>query len=145
VQTALAESLYKNLKLGQEVKVEIDGQEKPLSAKVARLSPAADPMTHSYTVKLDVSAAGLKSGTFARVLFPTGKQNVLALPQTAVLNRAGITGVFVVDAQGVAQYRMIRTGKSIESQIEVLSGLNPGERVVIDHAQAVNNGDKITE
>ncbi|MDP2786924.1 MAG: efflux RND transporter periplasmic adaptor subunit [Pseudomonadota bacterium] len=145
VQTAVSDDLYKGIRLGQEVMVEIDGQDQPVSAKVARLSPAADPMTHTYTVKLDVAAPGLKSGAFARVLFPTGKRSVLAVPAAAVLDRAGITGVFVVDAQGTAQYRMLRVGKSQGGLVEVLSGLNPGERVVTGNAQAVNNGDKVSE
>jgi RND family efflux transporter MFP subunit len=143
VQTAVAESLYQNIRLGQEVMVEIDGQAAPLKAKVARLSPAADPMTHTYQVKLDVAGAGLKSGAFARVLFPTGTRSVLALPPAAVLDRAGIVGVFVVDAEGKAQYRMVRVGQSVGEQVEILSGLNVGDRVVIGNAQAVNNGDKV--
>jgi len=144
VQTAVSEDLYKGIKLGDSVMVEIDGQDKPISAKVARLNPAADPMTHTYTIKLDLTAAGLRSGAFARVLFPTGKRSVLAVPAAAVLDRAGITGVFVVDAQGVAHYRMVRLGKAADGMVEVLSGLNPGERVVTGNAQAVNNGDKVS-
>ena len=144
VQTAVSETLYKGIRQGQSVMVEIDGLDQPVSAKVARLSPAADPMTHTYTIKLDVTSPGLKSGVFARVLFPTGKRSVLALPEAAVLERAGITGVFVVNAEGAAQYRMVRVGKAGDGQVEVLSGLNPGERVVTSNAQAVNNGDKIS-
>ncbi len=144
VQTAVSDDLYKGIRLGQEVMVEIDGQDQQVAAKVARLSPAADPMTHTYTVKLDVAAPGLKSGAFARVLFPTGKRSVLAVPVAAVLDRAGIAGVFVLDAQNVAQYRMVRTGKAEAGLVEVLSGLNPGERVVTGNAQAVNNGDKVS-
>jgi RND family efflux transporter MFP subunit len=144
VQTAVAEDLYKGIRLGQEVMVEIDGQTKPVSAKVARLSPAADPMTHTYPIKLDLAAPGLRSGSFARVLFPTGKRSVLAVPVAAVLDRAGITGVFVVDAQGAAQYRMVRVGQAAGGLVEVLSGLNAGERVVTGNAQAVNNGDKVS-
>jgi RND family efflux transporter MFP subunit len=143
VQTAVSEELYRGIKIGQSVMVEIDGQDKALSAKVARLSPAADPMTHTYTIKLDVAAPGLRSGAFARVLFPTGKRSVLVVPVEAVMDRAGITGVFVVDAQGSAQYRMVRLGKPEGGLVEVLSGLNPGERVVIGNAKAVNNGDKV--
>lgn len=144
VQTAVSESLYQGIRLGQSVMVEIDGQDKAVSGKVANLSPAADPMTHTYMVKLDVVAPALKSGAFARVLFPTGQRSVLAVPVDAVLERAGITGVFVVDAQNVAQYRMVRTGRPQAGMVEVLSGLNSGERVVTGNAQAVNNGDKVT-
>jgi RND family efflux transporter MFP subunit len=145
VQTAVSEDLYRGIRLGQEVMVEIDGQDKPVSAKVGRLSPAADPTTHTYSIKLDIAAPGLRSGSFARVLFPTGKRSVLAVPAAAVLDRAGITGVFVIDAQGAAQYRMVRVGKAAGGLVEVLSGLTTGERVVTGNAQAVNNGDKVSE
>lgn len=144
VQTNVGEDLYKSIKQGDGVMVEIDGQDKPVSAKVARLSPAADPMTHTYMVKLDLAAPGLKSGGFARVLFPTGKRMVLALPRAAVLDRAGIVGVFVVDAQGIAQYRMVRLGTEVDGMVEVLSGLAAGDRVVTGNAEAVNNGVKVS-
>jgi len=143
VQTSVPEALFKTLKPGQAVQVEVDGLDKAVAAKVARLSPAADPMSHTYMVKLDVAAPGLQSGAFARVLFPTGSKRVLAVPRAAVLERAGITGVFVVDAQGIAQYRMVRTGTEVDGQVEILSGLNPGERVVTGNAGVVNNGDKV--
>lgn len=143
VQTSVPEALFKTLKPGQAVQVEVDGQDKAIVAKVARLSPAADPMSHTYGVKLDVAAVGLQSGAFARVLFPRGSKLVLAVPKAAVLERAGITGVFVVGADGLAQYRMVRTGAVVDGQVEILSGLNPGERVVTGNAQAVNNGDKV--
>jgi RND family efflux transporter MFP subunit len=143
VRGSVSDDLYRGLKLGAQVMVEVDGQDKVVAAKVSQLAPAADPMTHTYTVKLDIAAPGLKSGTFARILFPTGKRTVLAVPEAAVLDRAGIVGVFVVDAQGAAQYRMVRLGKKEGGLVEVLSGLNPGDKVVTGNAQAVNNGDKV--
>lgn len=144
VRGSVSEDIHRGLKLGAQVMVEVDGQDQAVAARVARLAPAADPMTHSYTVKLDIAAPGLKSGAFARILFPTGKRTVLAVPEAAVLERAGIVGVFVVDAQGAAQYRMVRLGKQEGGLVEVLSGLNSGDRVVTGNAQAVNNGDKIS-
>lgn len=143
VATAVSEALYRGIKAGDVVSVEVDGLDKPVSATVARLNPAADPMSHSYTIKLDLAAPGLRSGAFARVLFPTGRRRVLTVPRAALLERAGIPGVFVVDAQGMALYRMVRLGQEAEGRVEVLSGLNPGERVVTGNAAAVNNGDKV--
>lgn len=143
IQTSVPATLYAGLRLGAPVQVEIDGQAAPVTAKVANLSPAADPMTHTHLVKLDVSAPGLKSGAFARVLFATGKESVLRVPAEAVLNRAGIEGVFVVDDQGIAHYRMVRTGRAEQGQVVILSGLAAGDKVVTGNAQAVNNGNKI--
>lgn len=143
VQTSVPDGIYQGLRQGAPVRIEIDGLDQAVEGKVARLSPAADPMTHSHLVKIDVAAANLRSGSFARVLFPSGKQNVLRVPSGAVLNRAGIEGVFVVDAQGVAQYRMVRTGRIDGDQVEILSGLSAGDRVVTGNAGALNNGDRV--
>jgi len=143
VQTAVSEAIYSGLKLGARIKIEVDGQVQPVEGAVARLSPAADPVAHTHLVKLDVSAPSLRSGAFARVLFPTGRQAVLQVPQEAVLNRAGITGVFVLDAKGVADYRMVRSGRTDHGQVEILSGLAAGDRVVTRNASAVNNGDLV--
>lgn len=143
VQTSVPESIYAGLKLGDAVKVEIDGQAQPVEAKVSRLSPAADPVAHTHLVKLDIDAKGLRSGAFARVLFPAGEQTLLQVPQEAVLNRAGITGVFVVGDKGVAEYRMVRTGRTDNGQVEILSGLSAGDRVVTKNAAAVSNGDLV--
>jgi RND family efflux transporter MFP subunit len=144
VQTSVDENVFRTLKPGQAVTVDIDGHAGAVTARVARISPAADPMTHTYTVKLDLPAVGgVKSGSFARVRFEQGRRTALTVPQSAVLDRAGITGVFVVDASGSAQFRMIRTGRSDDGRIEVVSGLVAGERVVTGNAQALQNGDRV--
>ena len=143
VQTSVSEAIFRHLSLGMAVDVEIEGQPKLLTAKVARLLPSADPVAHTYPVKLDIDAPGLRSGTFARVLFTTGTRQVLAIPAKAVIQRAGIKGVFVVDSQGLAQYRMVRTGAQVDGMIEVLSGLQIGERVVTEGASQMQNGDKV--
>jgi RND family efflux transporter MFP subunit len=142
VQTAVPESVFKTLTAGQTVDIEVDGQTDRLKSRIARLSPAADPMTHTYLVKLDLQAK-VKSGTFARVLFPAGQTRSLRVPQTALQNRAGIIGVFVLNAQGIAQYRMVRTGTISNNSVEILSGLNAGDRVVTDQAATINNGDQV--
>lgn len=143
VQTSVSEAIFRHLQLGMTVDVDIDGQPKALAGKVARLSPSADPVAHTYPVKLDVEAAGLRSGAFARVLFTTGTRTALAVPAKAVIQRAGIKGVFVVNAEGIAQYRMVRTGTQVNGQLEILSGLQAGERIVSEGAGQMQNGDKV--
>ena len=142
VQTHVPEAVFKTLTAGQTVDIEVEGQANNLKGRVARLSPAADPVTHTYLVKLDIQAK-TKSGAFARVLFPAGQSRSLRVPQTALQNRAGIVGVFVLDAQGIAQYRMVRTGAASHNGVEILAGLKAGERVITDGAASLNNGDQV--
>lgn len=144
VQTSVAGDVYAQLKLGTAVAIQAQGQGSDIEGKVANLVPSADPVTHSHLVKIDLPRdAGLRSGSFVQVAFTLGQREGVRVPASAVLTRAGITGVFVVDAQGLASYRMVRTGSASAGQLEILAGLNPGERVVITSATALQNGDKV--
>lgn len=143
IQTHVPEAVFNTLKVGDKVRVEVDGQPEAVQASVALLSPAADPVTRLFMVKLNAGASGLRSGLFARALFPQGERQVLGVPAAAVLTRAGITGVFVVNAGGLAEFRMVRLGAVHEGLVEVQAGLNAGERVVIGGAEKLESGDKV--
>ncbi len=144
IETQVPEHLFKTLKPGNEVPVEVDGIEGTLTARVARLSPAADPVSRTFLVKLDVAAPGLRSGLFARALFPLGAREALTVPETAWVRRAGIDGVFVVDADDVARFRMVRFGERRGGRVEVQAGLVAGERVVSSgELDRLESGDKV--
>ncbi|HEY8905485.1 MAG TPA: efflux RND transporter periplasmic adaptor subunit [Rhodoferax sp.] len=145
VQTSVSNEVFSQLKLGTEVGLSAEGQSANVVGKVANLVPSADPMTHSHLVKIDLPKnSSLRSGSFVQVAFQLGERDGLRVPESAVQNRAGITGVFVVDAQGIAKYRMVRTGTVSAGQVEILAGLNPGEKVVSTSKAALQNGDKVT-
>jgi RND family efflux transporter MFP subunit len=144
VQTSVANDVFSQLKLGTSVAIQAERQGADIIGKVANLVPSADPVTHSHLVKIDLPKdANLRSGSFVQVAFALGQREAVQVPVAAVLTRAGITGVFVVDAQGIANYRMVRTGSASAGQVEILAGLNPGERVVTSSATALQNGDKV--
>lgn len=144
IETQVPEHLFKTLKLGAEVPVEVDGVDGALKARVGRLSPAADPVSRTFLVKLDIAASGLRSGLFARALFPLGAREVLTVPENAWVRRAGIDGVFVVDADNVARFRMVRFGERRGGRVEVQAGLVAGERVVTGgEIDRLETGDKV--
>jgi len=145
VRAAVPESVYRSLKLGDTVQVEVDGQAQPLSATVSRMTPTADPQAHTYPVTLDIAASGLRSGAFARVLFPQATRQTLLIPQAALMDRAGIRGVFVLDKDGIAHYRMVRSGTvQADGLVEVLAGVVAGERIAIGQADVMlQNGDRV--
>ncbi len=144
VQTSVAREVFAQLKPGSVVAIRVDGRDGEIAGKVVNLVPAADPVTHSHLVKIDLPQGhGLNSGSFVQVAFPLGEREGIRVPVSAVLERAGITGVFVADAQGVVQYRMVRTGAASGGKVEIQAGLNPGERVVTSATAALQNGDKV--
>jgi multidrug efflux pump subunit AcrA (membrane-fusion protein) len=65
------------------------------------------------------------------------------LPQAAVVERGQLQGVYVVGPDGIARFRLIRTGGAQQGAIEVLSGLTPGERVIVAGLEQVKDGARI--
>lgn len=143
IETQVPEDVLGRLRPGLAVPVEIDGVDGQVEGRVARISPAADPVSRTFLVKLDVAAKGLRSGAFARVLFPAGVRTALAVPAKALVNRAGIDGVFVLGQDGIAQFRMVRRGAEVGGLVEIQAGLAAGERVVVEGADKLESGDKV--
>ncbi len=143
VETQVPEAILAGIKPGQAIQVEVDGLAQPIEARVARISPAADPVSRTFLVKLDIAGDGLRSGTFARALFPLQTRQAIAIPASALVQRAGIEGVFVVDGGGVARFRMVRSGAQHAGRVEIQAGLEVGERFVAEGAERLSSGDRV--
>ncbi len=99
--------------------------------KISQIVPAADPASRSFLVKIELpSDARLRSGLFGRARFPRGARSALLLPHAAIVERGQLRGVFVVDANQIAQLRYVTLGMVSGGQVEVLSGLQSGEKLV---------------
>jgi RND family efflux transporter MFP subunit len=100
------------------------------------LLPTADPGTHTAQIRLDLPATvgNLAPGTFARVWLPMQGAATprLYVPASAVVRRAEMTGVYVLDAKGHPILRQVRLGRAVDDRVEVLSGVGAGERVALD-------------
>ena len=145
LEAAVEESQIGKIKLKDRARVKIDaigGEE--LDGTVAEILPAADPMSRSYTVKIDVqSAQPLRSGLYGTARFLRGQRQAITVPANAIFQRGQLTGVFVVDGANVARLRLIKTGKPYGDRMEVLSGLNDGERIAVDGIAKLNDGVKV--
>jgi RND family efflux transporter MFP subunit len=137
--------LAATLRPGFAAKAAVDGQPTPLPAVVRSISPGGDPTTHRFDVRADLgSAAGLRSGLFARLVLPSAAAPArLTIPSRAVMERGGLSGVFVV-AEGKARLRWIAVGDLSGDQTEVRAGLEAGERVASDPA-GLSDGTPVTE
>lgn len=101
--------------------------------------PAADVRTHATQARLGLPAnlKGVYPGMFARARFVIGRGTKLAVPASAVVRRGEVTAAYVVDATGAVRLRQLRLGEPVgENHIEVLAGLDAGERVALDPVKA---------
>ncbi len=118
--------------------IEVPSLNRWIKATSAVVQPVADNRTHSTQVRVYLPAkeTGLYPGMFVRAHFVIGNVKKLVIPASAVLRRSEVVGAFVVTAQG-AKLRQIRVGESaMEGYVEVLSGLNEGEKVALDPVAA---------
>jgi len=106
-----------------------------------QLLPTVDAASHTAQIRLILPAgnaanmAGVTPGMFARVWLPTTGSTAqtdterLFLPNSAILRRAEMTGVYVLDAQGQPRLRQVRLGRATGDLVEILSGVRKGEQV----------------
>jgi multidrug efflux pump subunit AcrA (membrane-fusion protein) len=142
LEAVVDEVLVQRIKQGDKVPVLLDaigtGQ---LDGVVVELVPSADPSSRTFLVKIDLpQTPGIKTGMFGRASFSAGQRETLAVPAAAVFERGQLTGVYVVGEDGVASLRLITTGKRRGDRVEVLGGLDPGERIVVDGTDRVTDG-----
>jgi membrane fusion protein, multidrug efflux system len=101
-----------------------------------QLLPAVDAATHTQELRLELphGMAVAAPGMFARVWLPVGEaaQERLFVPTRAVLHRAELTAVYVLDPRGRPLLRQVRLGRPDGERIEVLSGVSANERVALD-------------
>jgi membrane fusion protein (multidrug efflux system) len=129
--------------LGAKLHVVIDATGEKCVGEVGEVVPAADPASRSYLVKINLQCRQpLKSGMFGRAQFLRGERFAIFVPKNAVHERGQLTYVFVA-GDGRAQMRLVKTGKSYLDAVEILSGLQSGERIVISSEQELTDGSPI--
>lgn len=144
-ETAVTEKQVTPIRVGDAVAVRIDGLDAPLAGRVQRVVASADPVTRSYPVTIALpETAGLLPGMFGRADFVVGVTAVPLVPASALVERGGLQGVFVVDDAGTARFRWLRLGRAWPDRVEATAGLVPGERIVAVAEPALREGDAVT-
>ena len=145
VDLELPEGHILSVRTGDTVAVRVPGLiDEPLEGTVATIVPAADTKSRSFLVKVRLpDAANLRSGVFARVAVPIGTGRMILVPTSAVVHEGQLTGIYIVDPDQIARFRLIRTGRSLGKTIEVLSGLQEGARFVVAPPPGFSDGAKV--
>ena len=134
LEAIVPESALKAVRHGGRLDVRLDALGgRTLPGTVAEVSPQGDAGTHSFKVKIDLPRrVGAKSGMFGRSDIRTGTEEQILVPKAAVVEREGLSYVHILGDRQPPQLRLITIGEGMNGMIPVLSGLQPGERVVAD-------------
>jgi RND family efflux transporter MFP subunit len=146
LEISVPEKIAAVLKRGQGIMTSIESAaQNPIRSEVAEVVPQADTTTHSFLVKLRLDQnQNLKSGQFGRAQIQTGTSKKITVPESVTWEREGMHYAFVVNKDGLARLRIVTLGEIGGGRYEVLSGLVPGEKVVLQPAK-VKDGMKVLE
>ncbi|MFO1511847.1 MAG: efflux RND transporter periplasmic adaptor subunit [Verrucomicrobiota bacterium] len=143
LEADVPEAVVGKLTLGDKLPVRISAVGKELEGVVSEIAPAADPNSRTFLVKLDLpSTAGLRAGQFGRVAMPVGETTALRVPTSAVVQRGQMEIVFIV-IDGKAQLRLVKTGKRIGGEVELVSGVSAGEKIVVENVGGLLDGQPV--
>lgn len=134
LHATVAEGDVRSVSLGDKISVVIDALgEQALDGVVGQILPAGDSHTHTFTVKVDLPAEpGLKTGMFGRFQLEKGTRKTILVPWTAVVDRGELTSVYIVGSDQIARLRWVKVGRRLDQEVEILSGVNAGESVLLD-------------
>jgi RND family efflux transporter MFP subunit len=130
LEVTVDESDVRLVRIGQSAPVNIAGITE-IPGKVVQMVPAADPGSRSFLVKIELPKdPHLRSGLFGRAQFPRGERSALLIPRAAVVERGQLQGVYILDSEQIAGMHYVTLGRTSGQQVEVLSGLEGGEKII---------------
>jgi RND family efflux transporter MFP subunit len=132
------------IRVGLEVRVRPSGSDTPVTGRVAEIIPMLNPAAHTVQFKVDLppTFSGM-TGQYAPVQVPAGERKALLVPRAALRETGQLTNLFVVDGSSRARLRLVKTAPFDETRVEVLSGIDAGEKIVAAPGDAVTDGSPL--
>jgi RND family efflux transporter MFP subunit len=151
VLVQVSELALSGVRVGQPATVTLDAfPDQEFSGRVSRISPAADPTARLIPIEVTIPNAGdrIGSGLLARVQFTQSTSNPLVVPQSAleVAGEDNSTTIFVVQREGdqaTAIARRVQIGNAANGLVEIRSGLQPGEAIVVRSSGSLRDGQAV--
>lgn len=133
LEAAVPESLNRFIKVGDPLIVRIDAHQCQTDGVVEEIVPSADIGSRTFITKVSVPCQlGMYEGMFGRIIIPIGKRKTFLIPSTSVYNVGQLEMVKVITPENHIEKRVVKTGKSYDKEIEILSGLKNNEKIVLN-------------
>ncbi len=143
VVVSVPETVADTLRSDAAAVLEIPAASKKFTASALEILPTRDALAHTAQLRLALPPAvrGIEPGQFARAFLPTRAaaesavaipQSAFIIPRSAIVHRAEFDAVYVVDKDGKPQLRQVQLGHVAGANVEVLAGLDAGERIALD-------------
>lgn len=143
----VSENYYTMVKKGQQVDITLDAYEdETFTGKVSIVYPSIDATTHTFPVEITINNANQKvrPGMFARATINFGHANRVLVPDMALVKQIGAGDRYVyVYKDGKVSYNKVELGRHIGERYEIISGVEPGDDVVVAGQSRLANGKEV--
>lgn len=131
------------LKPGLRARVTLPGGSE-VQGSLRQLAPTVDPKTRYAIAYVDLpSGSAARAGMFAQGFFELAENQVLTVPQEAVVMRDGFAHVLIVGQDQRVSLKRVQTGRMVDNRIEIKEGLLPDQTVAVRGAAFLNDGDLV--
>jgi RND family efflux transporter MFP subunit len=150
VMARIPETEITKLEKNDAVKVKISAlNNTEVDGYITEINPSALYTGNQFEAKVVLNPAEdqkgkLHSGMYATVLLKKGGMPSIVIPEKVLVKRGQLTGVYTVSQSGTALLRWVRTGKKSGEMIEILSGLNDGEKYITSYQGKIWDGAKVS-
>jgi multidrug efflux system membrane fusion protein len=151
VVSDVPETTLGSLAVGQQATVKLAALGgKQFAARVREVSPAADPQSRTYRVRMTLEAPtpevrlGMTADvSFAQAPASGASAQAFTLPSTALFHAGKLPAVWVVKTDGSLELRRVDVSRYGERTVTVSNGIAPGDRVVWQGVHTVSAGEKV--
>ena len=147
-ETALPTQWIDQIHVGDRYQLKIHNANKPVAATVSHIIHRTHRVTQTCQIKLalpdSVNKNKLTAGLSGEIDFIVAHEKQLLIPESSLIKKAGVVGVFRVNKENKARFTPVKTERSWQHQRVILSGLNKDERVVLKPFSSLRDGTLIT-
>lgn len=130
-----------HLRIGMAIKLRSSDSAPFVQGTLSEIVPRSDPATHSIQFKVDLPAdAAVVHGQYMKLAVSVGKRDALLIERSAVREAGQLTGLFVVEDESRASYRLVKTAPFDAEKLEILSGIEPGEKIILQPDDRITDG-----
>jgi hypothetical protein len=160
VSASVSESDIANVSLGADAEVVIKSSRRMMNGKVVEVSPSSQSSGGQYMIKVSIPDAekeGLYSGMYVKVAIAssgkaiassgkaTASGSSVLVPDSALVQKDQLTGLYTVSESQTALLRWVKTGRTFGNQVEILSGLRADEKFIVSADGKLYNGVPVIE
>lgn len=145
----VSELLFSKVHRGMKVYVTFDAYgDEEFTGSITRIYPTIDNVTRTFQVEVSLPNRDerIRPGMFSRVTLPYAKANHVVIPDLSVqkLTGSGDRYVYIFNpADSTVRYSKIELGRRMDTEYEILSGVEDGDQVVVSGQSALTNGAKV--